>query len=110
MPYMEAYWEYGSGTDKILSRRGFHECPFIAPRWSIVATTPTAAGPAWTRWAIVKQLQVEQKRKAQAIDKLVNPPMVADVQLKNEPATLLPGGVTYVTNTQGAWASSPPTR
>jgi hypothetical protein len=27
---------------------------------------------------------------------LVNPPMVADIQLKNQPASLLPGGVTYV--------------
>ena len=43
-----------------------------------------------------KQLQLETKRKAQAIDKMVNPPLVADVQLKNQPASLLPGGMTYV--------------
>jgi hypothetical protein len=28
---------------------------------------------------------------------MVNPPLIADVQLKNQPASLLPGGVTYVT-------------
>jgi hypothetical protein len=44
----------------------------------------------------VKQLQQETKRKAQAIDKMVNPPLKADVQLKNQPASLLPGGITYV--------------
>jgi hypothetical protein len=43
-----------------------------------------------------KQLQLTQKRKAQAIDKMVNPPMVADVSMKNQPASGLPGGVTYV--------------
>ena len=43
-----------------------------------------------------KQLQQEMRRKAQAIDKMVNPPMLADVQLKNQPASLLPGGVTYI--------------
>jgi hypothetical protein len=43
-----------------------------------------------------KQLQLEQRRKAQAIDKMVNPPLVADVQQKNQPASLLPGGMTYV--------------
>jgi hypothetical protein len=43
-----------------------------------------------------KQLQLESRRKAQAIDKMVNPPLVADVQLKNQPASLLPGGITYV--------------
>lgn len=44
----------------------------------------------------VKQLQLETRRKAQGIDKLVNPPMIADIQLKNQPASLLPGGVTYI--------------
>jgi len=44
----------------------------------------------------IKQLQLETKRLSQGIDKMVNPPMVADVQLKNQPASLLPGGVTYV--------------
>jgi hypothetical protein len=43
-----------------------------------------------------KQLQLEARRKAQAIDKMVNPPLVADMQLKNQPASLLPGGITYV--------------
>jgi len=50
----------------------------------------------------VKQLQQETKRKAQAIDKAVNPPMVGDVQMKNQPASLLPGGITYVTGFQQA--------
>jgi hypothetical protein len=53
----------------------------------------------------IKQLQLETKRKAQAIDKLVNPPLIADIQLKNQPASLLPGGVTYV---QGMSASGKP--
>jgi hypothetical protein len=52
-----------------------------------------------------KQLQLEQRRKAQAIDKMVNPPLVADVQLKNQPASLLPGGMTYL---QGYAANGKP--
>ncbi len=44
----------------------------------------------------IKQLQQETRRKAQAIDKHVNPPMLADIQLKNQPASVLPGGVTYI--------------
>ena len=96
MPYREVYWEYGSSKELMLSRRGFHECPFIAPRWSIVGNDAYGRGPGMDALGDIKQLQVEQKRKAQAIDKMVNPPMVADVSLKNEPATLLPGGVTYV--------------
>jgi hypothetical protein len=49
----------------------------------------------------IKQLQQEQKRKAQVIDKMANPPMVADVELKNQPASTLPGGITYITKKEG---------
>jgi hypothetical protein len=44
----------------------------------------------------IKQLQLETKRLSQGIDKMVNPPLIADVQLKNQPASLLPGGITYI--------------
>jgi hypothetical protein len=96
MPYREVYWEWGRSSDRVLSWRGFHECPFIAPRWSISGNDAYGRGPGMDALGDVKQLQVEQKRKAQAIDKIVNPPMVADIQLQNQPASILPGGVTYV--------------
>ena len=44
----------------------------------------------------IKQLQQETRRKGQGIDKGINPPMLADIQLKNQPASLLPGGTTYI--------------
>jgi hypothetical protein len=47
----------------------------------------------------IKQLQQETKRKAQAIDKMVNPPLDGR-RAAQEPARLrvLPGGVTYINN------------
>jgi hypothetical protein len=95
-PFREAYWEYGSARDKILRVRGFHENPLIAPRWSIFGNDAYGRGPGMDALGDIKQLQVQQKRKAQAIDKMVNPPLLADVSLKNEPASVIPGGVTYV--------------
>jgi hypothetical protein len=96
-PFREAYWEWGSAQNKILRIRGFHENPVIAARWSIFANDAYGRGPGMDALGDIKQLQVMSKREAQAIDKMVNPPMGADVQLKNEPASLLPGGVTYMT-------------
>lgn len=49
----------------------------------------------------VRQLQHQQKRKAQAIDKMVNPPMTAPTSLKGKPSTVLPGQTTYVDPIQG---------
>lgn len=96
-PYREVYWERGADNNQILSARGFHEFPAICPRWDIVSNDAYGRSPGMDALPDIKQLQQETRRKAQAIDKIVNPPMVADVQMKNQPASLLPGGVTYVT-------------
>jgi hypothetical protein len=107
MPYREVYWEWGQGEHMVLRIRGFHECPFIAPRWDINANDAYGRSPGMDALGDIKQLQVETKRKAQAIDKMVNPPMIADVSLKNEPASLLPGGVTYVQQITGGVGFKP---
>lgn len=101
MPWREVYWERGTGQNALLRVRGFYDKPFIAPRWTIVGNDAYGRSPGMDALGDVKMLQVEQKRKAQAIDKHVNPPMLADVSLKNEAASMLPGGVTYVSGNGG---------
>jgi len=95
-PFREVYWEWGNAGDKVLRIRGFHEWPAACPRWDLVSNDPYGRSPGMDALPDIKQLQQETRRKAQAIDKMVNPPMIADVALKNQPASLLPGGVTYV--------------
>lgn len=107
MPWREIYWERGTGQNKVLRVRGFYEKPFIAPRWDIVGNDAYGRSPGMDALGDIKMLQVEQKRKAQAIDKHVNPPMIADVSLKNEPASMLPGGVTYVSGNGGGVGFKP---
>jgi hypothetical protein len=104
--FREAYWEWGGSVypqggyanihQGFLRKRGFHEAPNIAVRWDLVSNDAYGRSPGMDALPDVKQLQQEVRRKGQAIDKTVNPPMLADVQLKNQPASLLPGGVTYI--------------
>lgn len=103
--YREVYWEWGGSTSPqggaasptgFLRKRGFHEAPHIVVRWDLVANDAYGRSPGMDALPDIKQLQLETRRKAQAIDKHVNPPLVADIQLKNQPASLLPGGITYV--------------
>ncbi len=103
--YREAYWEWGgsaspqggaSSPPGFLRKRGYYEQPNVCARWDLVSNDPYGRSPAMDGLPDQKQLQLESRRKAQAIDKMVNPPMVADIQLKNQPASLLPGGLTYV--------------
>ncbi|MDA8230453.1 MAG: portal protein [Magnetospirillum sp.] len=96
MPFRSVYWELGSSQSLLLGQRGYREFPVCAPRWHVVGNDVYGRSPGMDALGDVKALQVEQKRKAQAIEKMVNPPMIADVSLRNQPATLLPGGVTYV--------------
>ena len=95
-PWRSVYWEIGSGYTQILDVRGFNEFPVCAPRWSLVGNDVYGRSPGMDALGDIRALQIEQKRKAQAIEKMVNPPMVADASLKNQPASLLPGGVTYL--------------
>lgn len=100
--WREVYWEAGSRSDKVLRIRPFHEQPFSCPRWDLSGNDAYGRSPGMDALGLVKQLQLEQRRKAQAIDKMVNPPLKAHVSMKNQPAVMLPGGVTYVTDMSAA--------
>lgn len=101
--WYECYFERGATGDgpEFLRKRGFFDDPFICPRWDTSGNDAYGRSVAMDALGDIKQLQQETKRKAQAIDKLANPPMVADIELKNQPASTLPGGVTYVSKKDG---------
>ena len=113
--FRELYWEWGGSASPqsnnqlaprgFLRRKGYYERPNITGRWDLVSNDAYGRSPGMDALPDQKQLQLESRRKAQAIDKMVNPPLVADVQLKNQPASLLPGGMTYV---QGYTTSGKP--
>jgi hypothetical protein len=112
--FRELYWEWGGSASPqgsnyqpqgFLRRKGYLDQPNITCRWDIVSNDAYGRSPGMDALPDQKQVQLESRRKAQAIDKMVNPPLVADMQLKNQPASLLPGGMTYL---QGFASSGKP--
>ncbi|MGH8336658.1 MAG: portal protein, partial [Gammaproteobacteria bacterium] len=97
-PFREVYWEINQRGDQLLQASGYNEQPFIAARWDTVSNDAYGRSPGMDAMPATKQLQIEQRRKGQGIDKIVNPPMVASVTMKNEPASTLPGAITYVSS------------
>lgn len=95
MKYREYYWEEGE-TEAILDVRGFHELPGLFPRWEVTGNDSYGTSPAMDALGDVIQLQHETKKKAQSLDKMVSPPVVADIQLQHRPTALMPNGVTFV--------------
>lgn len=97
MAFRSCYLELGSGSEnRILKESGFEDNPLGCLRWDVTEITdPYGSSPGMDALGCAKAMQVQQKRKAQAIDKHVDPPMVADPALQNQPSSLLPGSVTY---------------
>ncbi|MGB0718205.1 MAG: portal protein, partial [Alphaproteobacteria bacterium] len=95
-------YEIGADTDeKFLDEGGFNEFPVMAPRWDVTGTDIYGKSPGMDVLGDVKQLQLEEKRKAQAIDKMASPPMVAPAGLENKFSSTIPGQTTYVDEQNG---------
>ena len=98
LPWRSVWFERGVvGEHMLLKVSGYHEFPAICPRWAITSTdTYGSDGPGETALGDSQQLQVEQRRKMEVIDKLSKPPMKGPPYLENRPASALPGGMTIV--------------
>jgi len=94
--YREVFWEWGTYSPQPLSRKGFREKPFIAPRWATTSNDAYGRSPGMDALPDILQLHTMTVRQAEAIEKMVRPPMLADMALKNQPSSILPGRVTYV--------------
>lgn len=95
--YRETYWEEGARQGQVLAVKGFNEMPGLFVRWSTACNDAYGFSPGMEAIGDVKQLQQETLRKAQGIDKMVNPPIIADSQLAHRPTATIPNGITYIT-------------
>ena len=96
--WRETYWIWGTAAEWPLSTRGFMDQPHVVPRWAVTSNDAYGRSLGMDVLPDIMQLQVETMRKAEAIEKMVRPPMLASMELKNEPASILPGKVTFSTD------------
>jgi hypothetical protein len=109
--FASIYYEKGSGSgtgngyfangdeDKVLRESGYDFFPVLAPRWEI--TGEDVYGTDWpilTALGDIKQLQLGERRSSQAIEKMINPPMVGPMSLMKSRASLGPGDITYLSS------------
>lgn len=102
MPFRSAYYENGGDRERMLRLSGFEENPIMATRWNVLGGDTYGTGPGAEALGDNKQIQHQEKKKAQAIDKHVDPPMQAPSSLRNNPVNNLPGGITFYDSMQGA--------
>lgn len=100
--WREVYWVYGAGTSGPLAMRGFVDSPFTASRWSTQSNDAYGRSPGMDILPDVRQLQVETARKAEGIERGLNPSLIASAEMQNKPTSRLPGHITYLSGDIGA--------
>lgn len=108
--YYEAGSSLGSNTnymdpaseDRYLSEKGYDYFPVLCPRWEVNGEDVYGTDcPGMTALGDIKQLMTGEKRSAEAIDKMVRPPMTGPTSLRSQRASILPGDITYVDAREG---------
>jgi hypothetical protein len=100
MAWRSCYFEQGANSDEYLLDSGYNEFPGLCSRWAVSGGDIYGNSPGMEALGDVKQLQQEQLRKAQAIDYMVKPPLVAPTSYKNNETDMLPGGITFGDGTE----------
>lgn len=108
LPFSSCHWEKGDAEKKFLRESGFQTFPAMCPRWDITGEDSYGTdSPGMIALGDVKQLQIMEKRKGQAIAKAVDPPLKGPSSLRTQKTSLLPGDVTYVDVRDGQQGLSP---
>lgn len=99
MAFISVYFETASKDHEgFLRESGFDEMPFAVARWDIGADDIYATDcPGMIALGDMKALQLGELKKYQALDKIVNPPMIGDAALKQAAGkkALQPGTITW---------------
>jgi hypothetical protein len=90
--YRSIWWDEGDTNKSTLREGGYDEKPFWAPRWDTTGSDVWGNSPGMDALPDLRELQLQCKRKGEAVDWLVKPEKVAPpgLKLKN-----VPGAVTY---------------
>lgn len=118
--YRSVYWERGTTSGsmnvgnnfdadgKLLSDKGYDYFPVLAPRWEVTGEDIYGTYcPGMEALGDTQQLQMMERRGMQALEKSINPPMVAPSSLRTQKATVLPGDITYLDTREGQQGFSP---
>lgn len=100
--FASCWYEKGSTDGKFLRESGYNEFPIIAVRWDVTGEDTYGTDcPGMTTLGSIKGLQMGKKLGAQALEKMVNPPLQAPVELKSQSISMIPGAVSFVADGTG---------
>lgn len=97
-----------SEDNTFLRESGYDYFPVLCPRWEVTGQGVYGNNcPGMEALGDIKQLQLGEKRIMQAVDKMINPPMVGPSVLRTQKASILPGDITFVDVREGTGGFRP---
>lgn len=78
-----------------LGEFGYHEFPYMVPRWAVAAGEDYGRGPAMNAMPDIKMLQAMNRTLIQAAERQANPPLLAPNEGVISVMRTVPGKVTY---------------
>lgn len=97
------WFEKDGGEDLgFLLESGFDESPLIAPRWDVLGEDTYGTGPGHEALGDIKALQLYEKKKARAVELIVDPPLDIDADQEHKgPISTKPGALNYTVRKPG---------
>ncbi len=95
--FSSCYYEMNGEGDQLLRESGYDFFPVMAPRWKTTGEDIYGTKcPGMVVLGDVKALQLMQKKMAQAVEKVIDPPIQGPTSLSNLPTSILPGAYNTV--------------
>jgi hypothetical protein len=100
--YQKGSYLKGTDGERYLRESGYDFFPVLTPRWEVTGEDQYGTNsPGMEALGDIKQLMMGEKRIMQAVEKMINPPMVGPTSMKNSKSSILPGDMTYADNREG---------
>lgn len=90
-PWLSVYWDAQDRPDSVLRQSGFEEQPFWAPRWDVAGGDTYGYSPGMEALPALRELQLQVKRRNEAIDAMVHPEKIAPpgIRLTGQPRNVV---------------------
>jgi len=89
-----AYYFEETSQDTFLKVSGYHECPFLMPRWTLIANTPYGTGCGHNALGNCMQLQKLEEVNMKILETRASPPMIVPASVGK--VNRLPNQLTIV--------------
>lgn len=94
-PWKSCYFEPLKNPEKFLRQSGYRRNPILAARWDVTGLDAYGESPGMECLGAARALQHRERRKAQAIDYMSNPPLAVPTTYNEKTSSRLPGGLMY---------------